>query len=94
MSKQNKEVESLSNETESMQFANRSDLIQPLEDKFYEQLSCAVNTTYVELNTIKTTSDKIRFLASQGKSRSEIAKILDIRYQHVRNVLIQPIKQK
>lgn len=39
-----------------------------------------------------TTSGKIRWLASQGKTRSEIAKALNIRYQHVRNVLIQPLK--
>ena len=43
---------------------------------------------------IKTVSGKIRFLNAAGKSRSEIAKQLGIRYQHVRNVLIQPLKQK
>jgi len=43
---------------------------------------------------IKTVSGKIRYLNAQGKSRSEISKQLGIRYQHVRNVLIQPLKQK
>lgn len=38
-------------------------------------------------------SDKIRSLASLGYSRSRIAKALDIRYQHVRNVLISPPKK-
>jgi hypothetical protein len=36
----------------------------------------------------KTTSDKIRALGSGGYSRSEISKLLGIRYQHVRNVLL------
>ena len=35
-----------------------------------------------------TTSDQIRSLAKEGLTRSEIAKRLGIRYQHVRNVLI------
>lgn len=38
---------------------------------------------------LRTKSDKIRALAREGYSRSEIAKYLEIRYQHVRNVLIQ-----
>lgn len=46
-----------------------------------------------EVNGIKTTSGKIRYLASQGKTKSEIAKMLNIRYQHVRNVLITPLKK-
>ena len=37
-------------------------------------------------------SSAIRKLAAQGKSRGEVAKMLGIRYQHVRNVLITPIK--
>jgi hypothetical protein len=35
------------------------------------------------------TSEKIRRLAKHGYDRTEIAKFLGIRYQHVRNVLIQ-----
>ena len=38
---------------------------------------------------LKTKSDKIRALSRQGVSTAEIAKFLDIRFQHVRNVLIQ-----
>lgn len=38
-------------------------------------------------------SDKIRKLSAMGQSRSQIAKVLGIRYQHVRNVLITPLKK-
>jgi len=37
---------------------------------------------------LQTTSDKIRALANAGYECVEIAKLLDIRYQHVRNVLL------
>lgn len=47
-----------------------------------------------DLTEFKTTSSKIRFLASQEMSRADIAKYLNIRYQHVRNVLTQPLKQQ
>jgi hypothetical protein len=36
-------------------------------------------------------SQAIRGLNAEGFSRSQIAKILDKRYQHVRNVLITPV---
>lgn len=36
----------------------------------------------------QTKSDKIRALSKAGYSRAEIARFLDIRYQHVRNVLV------
>jgi hypothetical protein len=39
-------------------------------------------------------SSAIRRLHESGKSRSEIATMLDKRYQHVRNVLITPIKRE
>lgn len=42
----------------------------------------------------KNTSDKIRFLDEYGWSRSEIAKFLAVRYQHVRGVLTTPLKKK
>ncbi len=44
------------------------------------------------LNSLPTTSSKIRFLNKLGFSRSEISVELNKRYQHVRNVLITPIK--
>ena len=40
-----------------------------------------------------TKSAAIRHLNAQGWSRSEIAKVMNIRYQHVRNVLITPVKK-
>ena len=50
------------------------------------------------LNTLTSTSQKIRYLASQGFSSeknlySGIANKLGIRTQHVRNVLTQPLKK-
>lgn len=41
-----------------------------------------------------TTSAKIRALDSAGWTRSQIAKGLNIIYQHVRNVLITPLKKQ
>ena len=41
-----------------------------------------------------TTSAKIRALHAQGWSRSQIAKGLGVIYQHVRNVLITPLKKQ
>jgi DNA-binding NarL/FixJ family response regulator len=38
------------------------------------------------------TASKIRYLASEGMSRGDIARVLGIRYQWVRNVLITPLK--
>lgn len=46
-----------------------------------------------KLAELETTSAKIRYLGSQGLSRGAIAKRLGIRYQHVRNVEITPIKK-
>lgn len=42
----------------------------------------------------KTKSAVIRYLSGTGMSRSNIAKTLGIRYQHVRNVLLTPLKKK
>jgi TRAP-type uncharacterized transport system substrate-binding protein len=41
----------------------------------------------------KTVSGVIRHLASTGMSRGDIAKTTGKRYQHVRNVLVQPLKK-
>jgi hypothetical protein len=51
-----------------------------------------------KLATLTTTSSKIRYLDSQKLTRGQISKVLStpsktIRYQHVRNVLITPVKQ-
>lgn len=47
-----------------------------------------------ELESLSTTSSKIRYLDSKGIKRGQIAKILNKRYQHVRNVLITPLKKQ
>ena len=41
----------------------------------------------------KTKSEAIRTFAAQGHSRADIARSMGILYQHVRNVLTQPIKK-
>jgi hypothetical protein len=41
----------------------------------------------------KTTAAKIRAMAVDNIPRALIAKVLGIRYQHVRNVLTQPLKR-
>ena len=52
-------------------------------------LNSAQKKTYEEL---KTKSSKIRYLAAEGFKRGQIAVFLGIKYQHVRNVLITPLK--
>ncbi len=46
------------------------------------------------LDSLPTTSAKIRFLLNSGMSRMQVAKKLNVRYQHVRNVEITPIKKQ
>lgn len=41
----------------------------------------------------KSKSAVIRYLSSQGMSRGDISRFVGIRYQHVRNVLTQPLKK-
>lgn len=50
------------------------------------------------LNTLTTTSSKVRYLSSEGFSTNEnkysgISNYLNIRTQHVRNILTQPLKK-
>lgn len=46
------------------------------------------------IDKLPTKSAKIRALNELGRTRSEIAKDLGIRYQHVRNVLVTPLVGK
>ena len=46
--------------------------------------------TYPKLST---KSARIRAMSSDGVSRADIARALEIRYQHVRNVLVTPLKK-
>lgn len=53
-----------------------------------------------DLTTYTTKSAKIRYLSSMGMTRSAIVKYFkevlndEIIYQHVRNVLVQPLKKQ
>lgn len=44
------------------------------------------------LDGLTTKSSKIRYLSSCKMSTGDISRVLGIRYQHVRNVLITPVK--
>lgn len=46
----------------------------------------------VDLSQCATTSARMRTLSAAGFSTGSIAKFLNKRYQHVRNVLITPVK--
>ena len=46
-----------------------------------------------EISALPTKSAKIRALDAKGWSRSDIARALEIRYQHVYNVLATPLKR-
>lgn len=50
-------------------------------------------TLEAQLKEFGTKSALIRYLHSEGWSRGAIAKHMDIRYQHVRNVLLNPPKK-
>lgn len=45
------------------------------------------------MTELKTKSAVIRKLSSDGWSNGRIAKFMGIRYQHVRNVLVTPLKK-
>jgi hypothetical protein len=48
--------------------------------------------TQSELESLTSTAAKVRYLAATGMSRGDISRVLNIRYQWVRNVLITPLK--
>jgi len=45
-----------------------------------------------KLDAMTQMASKIRYLLSEGYSRGDVSRILDIRYQWVRNVAITPLK--
>lgn len=45
-------------------------------------------------DTLTTVSSKIRYLHAEKYSRGQIASFLNKKYQHVRNVLITPLKKE
>jgi hypothetical protein len=66
-------------------------------DTGYGDLTTTLPTTQndiqAHLTLLSTTSSKIRYLDQKGYTRGQISKILNIRYQWVRNVLITPTKK-
>lgn len=54
----------------------------------------ATDALDVALSKLPTVSARIRHLSAAGFKRSQIAKKLNIRYQHVRNVLTAPAPKK
>lgn len=57
-------------------------------------VTSAQNEVASELTNLTTKSSQIRFLDQLGYTRYQVSQILNIRYQHVRNVLITPLKKK
>lgn len=62
--------------------------------KKVKQTAAVASVDTFDLSKYKSKSDAIRSLAAEGKSRSEIAKLMNIRYQFVRNVLTAPLKKQ
>lgn len=67
--------------------------VEVVEAEVASKTSQAAIETHAEAIKALNTSQKIRFLDAQGYTRGQIAKYLDKRYQHVRNVLITPVKK-
>ena len=67
-----------------------------LDESSKPEASTPDDTTFAasKLAELKTKSATIRALAAAEWPRSRIAKALNIRYQHVRNVLTAPVKQQ
>lgn len=51
------------------------------------------NDVQQKLESFTSTAAKVRYLSSEGYSRGDVSRILDIRYQWVRNVLETPLKK-
>lgn len=57
-----------------------------------EEIKVVVFDATAYIKEAGSKSAAIRKLVASGKTRGETAKLLGIRYQHVRNVLITPVK--
>jgi hypothetical protein len=64
------------------------------KSKEVAQTVAPVELKYDPSRLAGTKSSQIRYLDSCGLKRGEIAKVLGIRYQWVRNVLITPLKKQ
>lgn len=95
-SSNNEDTETKTEESET----NNETETKTKTEKVEETKSESVEETKVEptlnlqelMNQFKSKSAVMRHLHGTGWSRSKIAKFMDVRYQFVRNVLIQPIK--
>lgn len=56
------------------------------------EVKTLTGTQKTEFDNLPTKSAKIRYLNAKGWKRGDIAKHMGIRYQHVRNVLVMPVK--
>lgn len=72
----------------------KSDIV----DLFYSELKPEdkrlTQAQVTALEKLKTTSARIRFLDTENLTTGNIARMLGIRYQHARNVLITPLKRE
>ena len=68
-----------------------------MDPSLLQQPTSETNLTSDQLKIVSSTdtkSDKIRKLLASGLKRGAVAKALGIRYQHVRNVELMPLKRK
>lgn len=70
----------------------KTEVAETIETKT-ETVTVTVQTAEEVIAKFGNKSNAIRALSAEGKTRSEIAKILGIRYQHVNNVLKQVLKR-
>ena len=68
-----------------------------MDPSLFRQPTSETNLTPDQLKIVSssdTKSDKIRKLLASGLKRGAVAKALGIRYQHVRNIELMPLKRK
>jgi hypothetical protein len=59
-----------------------------------EQIAAVQNMSGADFVTLMgTKSAAIRKLSADGMSKGDISRYLEIRFQHVRNVLVTPLKK-
>jgi hypothetical protein len=68
-------------------------MAKAIEGRVMEEVDFKADFTPQAFDGFKTKSEEIRARSKSGQSRSVIAKAMGIRYQHVRNVLLQPLKR-
>ena len=70
-----------------------AELTSPELDASGRKKSVDITHEQLEEKGLKNKSQVIRYLDAEGYSRSAIAGFLNVRYQHVRNVLVTPLKK-